>query len=92
MSVLSIAANSLSNFHQYVIKSHKLPLYEQPYDSLLFTHLAHSDYFSDLPLSVLKSMFLSFVNKYFSNYFNLNYPNHTIIYTDGSVSPLFLYR
>jgi len=33
-------------------------------------------------------MSLSVVNKYFSNYLNINYPNFTIIYTDGSVSPL----
>ncbi|KAL4143540.1 hypothetical protein QTP88_005859 [Uroleucon formosanum] len=36
----------------------------------------------------LKSTSRFFVNNYFSNYFNLNYPNFIIIYTDGSVSPL----
>ncbi|KAL4142166.1 hypothetical protein QTP88_004679 [Uroleucon formosanum] len=89
MPVLAIAANSLSNFHQYVLKSNKLPLYEQPYDSLLFTPSTQIDNFSDLLCYMkLKSTSRFFVNNYFSNYFNLNYPNFIIIYTDGSVSPL----
>jgi len=88
LPIISISANSLSNFYQYVIKSNKLLLYEQPYDSLLFTPLIRFGSFSDIPLTVLKSMSLFLVNKYFSNYLNINYPNFTIIYTDGSVSPL----
>jgi len=88
MPILAIAANSLSNFHQYVLNSYKLPLYEQPYDSLLFTPLVQIENFSNFPFIELKSMSSSFVNKLFSNYLNLNYPNFTIIYTDGSVSPL----
>ena len=88
MPVLSIAAYSLSNVHQYIIKSNKLPLYMQCYDSILFTPLVQIDNFSDSSYIELKSMSLFFVNKLFSNYLNLNYPNFTIIYTDGSVSPL----
>uniref|UniRef100_A0A2H8TL40 RNA-directed DNA polymerase from mobile element jockey n=2 Tax=Melanaphis sacchari TaxID=742174 RepID=A0A2H8TL40_9HEMI len=88
MPVLSIAANSLSNFHQFVLNSYKLPLYEQPFDSLLYTPLVQIDNFSNFSHVELKSMSSSFVNKLFSNFLNLNYPNFTIIYTDGSVSPL----
>jgi len=88
MPVLSIAANSLSNFHQSVLKSYKLQLYEQPYDSLLCTPLVQIDNFSNFSYIELKSMSSAFVNKLFSNFLNLNYPNFTIIYTDGSVSPL----
>jgi len=66
LPVLTIAANSPSNFHQYVIKSNKLLLYEQPYDIHLFTILVRFHSFSNFPLTVLKSMSLSLVNKYFS--------------------------
>jgi len=87
MPVLSIAANSLANFHQYILNSYKLPLYDQPYDSLLCTPLVQIDNFSNFSNTELKSMSSSFVNKLFSNFLNQNYPNFTIIYTDGSVSP-----
>jgi hypothetical protein len=42
MSVLSIIAHSISNSHQYIINSTKLPLYEQSYDSLIFSPQIHS--------------------------------------------------
>jgi len=88
LPVLSIAANSLYNFRQYVIRPNKFSLYEQSYESLLFTPLVHIENFFDMPSSMLTSMSSTFVNDHFSNYLNLNYPNFTIIYTDGSVSPI----
>ena len=36
ISVLSIAANSLSNFHQHIIKYIKPQIYERSFESLLF--------------------------------------------------------
>jgi hypothetical protein len=89
MPVLSIAANSLSNFHQYIIKSNKPQIYEQSYESLLFFPLVHMDgQFTDLPSHQLKSMSNSVVNYIFSNHLNLHFPNSMVIYTDGSVSRL----
>lgn len=37
--ILSIAANSLLNLHQFTIKLTKLPLYEQSYESYYTNHL-----------------------------------------------------
>ncbi|VVC28773.1 Ribonuclease H-like domain,Ribonuclease H domain [Cinara cedri] len=87
MPVLSIVANNLFNFHQYVINSNKFPLYEHPYNSLLFIPAIQIINFSDLSVTELKSMPNSFVNNSFSSYL-LNFSNFIIIYTDSSVSPL----
>jgi hypothetical protein len=87
MPVLSIAANSLSNFHQYIIKSIKPQIYEQSYDSLLFSPLIHiDDQFTELPFHQLKSMSSFMVNNIFSNHLNLHFPKSIVIYTDESVS------
>jgi len=88
MPVLSIADNTLSNFHQYIIKSIKPQLYEQSYDSLVYSPLIHIDgQFTDLSSHQLKSMSSSMVNNIFSN-LNLYFPNFMVIYTDGSVCRL----
>ena len=87
--VLSIAANSLSNFYQYIIKSNKPQIYEQSYESLLFTPLVHIDgQFTDLSSHQLKQMSNSVVNNILSNHLKLRFPNTLVIYTDGSVSRL----
>lgn len=89
MPVLSIAANSLSNFHQFIIKSNKPQIYEQSYESLRFTPLVHIDgQFTDLSSHQLKQMSNSVVNNILSNHLNLQFPNSMVIYTDGSVSRL----
>jgi hypothetical protein len=88
MPILSIAANNLSNLHQYVINLNKFPLYEHPYDSLLFTPAVQIVNFSDISVTELKSMPNSFVNNSFTSYLLLNFSNFIVIYTDGSVSPL----
>ena len=89
MPVLSIIAHSISNFHQYIINSSKLPLYEQSYDSLIFFPQIHSNnQFLDLSPNDLKSMPSSSVNAAVLNYFNERFFNFIVVYTDGSISPL----
>ena len=89
MPVLSIIANSLSDFYQYIINSDKLFLYEQPYDSLLFSPPVQSgNHFSNLSSKDFRIMSYSAINAAFSNHLNAHFPNFIVIYTDGSVSPL----
>lgn len=57
MPVLSDIANLLSDFYQYIICTNKLPLYGQPYGSLLYSLLVHmGNHFSDLSSDDLKKM------------------------------------
>jgi len=89
MPVLSIIAHYISNVHQYIIKSTKLPLYEQSYDSLIFSpQILFDNQFLDLSSNDFKSMSSSSVNAAVLNYLNERFFNFTTIYTDGSVSPL----
>ncbi|KAL4126363.1 hypothetical protein QTP88_010585 [Uroleucon formosanum] len=57
MPVLSVIANILSVFHQYVMSSDKPPIYEQSYDSLLYSPPVHlGNLFSELSSKDLKNM------------------------------------
>ncbi|XP_026819622.1 uncharacterized protein LOC113558364 [Rhopalosiphum maidis] len=89
LPILSLTANSLSNFHQYILNSTKLPLYEQSYESLLFSPLVQTENnFSSLSSNDLQAMPVPMINKIFTDFLNTNFSNHIIVYTDGSVSPL----
>lgn len=86
--VLSIIAHYISNFHQYIIKSTKLPLYEQPFDSLIFfPHIQIDNQFLDLSSNDFKSMSYSSGNIAVFNYLNERFFKFIGVYTDGSVSP-----
>jgi len=91
MPVLSISANALSDFHQYICicKSSNLPLYEQSFESLLFSPLVSlENQFSSLSSMELKEISVPMVNKIYSEFLKLNFDNFIVVYTDGSVSPL----
>jgi ribonuclease HI len=89
MPILSISDSALSNFHQYICKSSKLPLYEQSFESLLFSPLVRLDnQFLSLSSLELKKMSPPMVNKIFSKFLNMNFDHFIVVYTDGSVSPL----
>jgi hypothetical protein len=89
MLILSISDSALFNFHQYICKSSKLPLYEQSFESLLFSPLVRLDYqFLSLSSLELKKMSPPMVNKIFSEFLNMNFDHFIVVYTDGSVSPL----
>lgn len=63
MPILSIAANSLSNFHQYIYKSTKLPLYNQSFESLLFSPIVQFvNQFPYLSSQELKTISFRMVN------------------------------
>jgi hypothetical protein len=71
--ILSISASALSNFHQYICKSSKLPLYEQSFESLLFFPLVRLDnQFLSLSSLEFKKMSTPMVNKIFSEFLNMN--------------------
>lgn len=88
MTILSFAANSIPPFSQFILNAPKLPPYDQSYDSLFsapIIHITHT--FLNLSSNDLKSMSHSIVNNIFVDYLNANFPNFTVVYTDGSVTP-----
>uniref|UniRef100_A0A2S2R880 RNase H type-1 domain-containing protein n=1 Tax=Sipha flava TaxID=143950 RepID=A0A2S2R880_9HEMI len=89
LPILPLTANSLSNFHQYILNSTKFPLYEKSYESLLFSPFVQTENnFFSLSSNDLQTMPVPMVNKIFSEFLNINFSDHIIVYTDGSISPL----
>jgi len=90
MPVLSIITNSVSNFYHYIINSAKLPLYNESYDSHIYSPaILSGNHFSDLSLKNLRNMSHSPANAAVSNFFSEYFPNFIAVYTDGSLSPLW---
>lgn len=86
--ILSITANSLSNFFQYITKSTKLSLYEQSYEPLLTLPSVHTENnFSSISSKELQIMSYPMVNKIYSEYLDANLCNYFSVYTDGPVFP-----
>jgi len=90
MTVLSIITSSVSNFYHYIINSAKLPLYNESYDSLIYSPFVHSgNHFSDLSFKNLTNMSHSTVKAAVSDILSEYFPNFIAVYTDGSLSPLW---
>jgi hypothetical protein len=86
--ILAISAYSLSNFHQFILKSTKLPCYEQSYEFLLYSPSVLTDSnFSSLFSYDLQTMSHSMINKIFSAFLKENFRHYITVYTDGSVPP-----
>jgi hypothetical protein len=72
-----------------ILKSTKLPLFEQSYDSLLNSPSVQiENNFSSSASKELQNMSYSTINKIFSKYLNTNFGNYITAYTDGLTSPL----
>lgn len=89
MPILSILANALSNFHQYICKSTKLPLYGQSSKFLIFSSLVQLEKkFPYLFSQELIKMSNPVVNKIFFEFLRLNFDNFIVVNTDGLVSSI----
>jgi ribonuclease HI len=89
LPVLSLAANSISPFHQYIFTHTKIPLYEQAYDSFLNIPDVHLKIiFPGISTNELTLLSPTIINNIFSDFLDTNFSDFFTVYTDGSVSPL----
>ena len=89
LPVLSLTANSISSFHQYILTYARPPLYEYDYDSFLNIPLVHLDkFFLGISSVDLKTTSPIVINNLFSDFLFTNFPDFVAVYTDVSVSPL----
>lgn len=71
------------------MNSFKLPLYKQSYNSLFdYPHVQTENQFLNVSSTELKCMSFSLINKIFSHYINIHFPNFIVAFTDGSVLSL----
>ena len=89
LPVLSLTANSISPFHQYIITHTKHPVYEIAYETLLHSTPVHVvNLFPDFSTSDLKTSSPAVINNLFLAFIESKFPDYMVVYTDGSVSPL----
>lgn len=89
LPILASTAYSLSSIRNFVTNSKILPLYEINYLALSYSPIVHTNrHFLNFTSKALKSISPIIVNNLFLDYIQNNFPNSTLIYTDGSVSPL----
>lgn len=89
LPILSSVAYSLTSTRNFIIKYNKLPLYDIDFQALFFSPLIHieKNFLNQSPNS-LKTISPLIVNNLFLDFVRDKFPNSTLIFTDGSVSPL----
>lgn len=90
-SYLSLIANSIFPFHQYILTYSKPPSYVWTisYVSLLNLPDVHlNNFLFGTLLLDLKSTSPTVINNFFSDFLYTNFPDFIAMYIDGSVSPL----
>ncbi|KAL4119211.1 hypothetical protein QTP88_012055 [Uroleucon formosanum] len=89
LPVLSLVANSVSPFHEYILTNIKLPIYEIGYQALLLpAQVLLVNPFPSLSSSELRVTSHAVINSLFTNFIDNNFADFIVVYTDGSVSPL----
>ncbi|KAL4099050.1 hypothetical protein QTP88_023545 [Uroleucon formosanum] len=89
LPVLSLVANSVSPFHEYILTNIKLPIYEIGYQALLLpAQVLLVNPFPSLSSSELRVTSPAVINSLFTDFIDNNFANFIVVYTDGSVSPL----
>lgn len=85
LPVLSIIANSISNFYHYIMNLANLLLYNQSYGSLIYSSIVHSgNRFSGLSSKDLSNMSHFAVIAAVSNFLSEHFLNFIAVYTDWS--------
>ncbi|KAL4153575.1 hypothetical protein QTP88_001408 [Uroleucon formosanum] len=89
LPVISLVANSVSPFREYILTNIKLPIYEIEYQALLLPGLVLLvNPFPSLSSSELRVTYPAVINSLFTDFIDNNFADFIVIYTDGSVSPL----
>ncbi|KAL4154303.1 hypothetical protein QTP88_000450 [Uroleucon formosanum] len=89
LPVISLVANSVSPFHEYILTNIKLPIYEIEYQALLLpAQVLLVNPFPSLSSSELRVTYPAVINSLFTDFIDNNFADFIVVYTDGSVSPL----
>ncbi|KAL4112254.1 hypothetical protein QTP88_016075 [Uroleucon formosanum] len=89
LPVLSLVANSVSPYHEFILTNIKLPIYEIGYQALLLpAQVLLVNPFPSLSSSELRVTSPAVLNSFFTDFIDNNFADFIVVYTNDSVSPL----